>query len=42
MHISGLDCVRSYLLTTGFSIEYLITVLGTDPRQARALILKGQ
>jgi hypothetical protein len=42
MHIAKLDCARSNLLTPGFSIEYLITVLGTDPRQARALILKGQ
>ncbi|CAI7615143.1 unnamed protein product [Penicillium manginii] len=29
-------------LASEASIEYLITVLGTDPRQARALILKGQ
>ncbi|KAJ5089020.1 hypothetical protein N7532_007704 [Penicillium argentinense] len=28
-------------LASEASIEYLITVLGTDPRQARALILKG-
>jgi hypothetical protein len=42
MHISELGSVGSHLLTTEFSIEYLITVLGTDPGQARALILKGQ
>lgn len=41
MHIAKLQ-IHKVLLTTGFSIEYLITVLGTDPRQARALILKGQ
>jgi hypothetical protein len=35
--------VPAGLLIVTFSIEYLITVLGTDPRQARGLILgKGQ